>query len=172
MTFVEGLLSNFNGGKTGKQLIAGIKASPDFSHRFARSPNSYYNALQRLELQRRITRVGKVTYLTKTWEKIKAGQLVDETEEDEAGGMATLVTRVLQDSPTSMTAADIIAALANMPEAAAKMETNKQIAYSTMSRMVAMRVIKKDDADGRYRIRDDQRPPPSINRSLLGEGQA
>jgi hypothetical protein len=169
MDFIESLLSGINGGKTGKQLIAGIKASPEFSRRFARSPNSYYNALQRLEIQRRITKVGKVTYLMSTWENIQAGHIADETEEDKAGGMPAFITAVLQASPSSMAPAEIIAALREIPEALAKMESNKQIAYATLSRMAGLELIHKD-GDGRYRIREDQLPPPSRTLSLLQGG--
>lgn len=167
--FVVEQLAGVSGGKTGKQLIAGIKASPVFSRKFARSPNSYYNALQRLELQKRIVKVGKVTYLKETWEKIQAGQMVDDTEQDESGGMPAFITSVLQASPHSMAPGEVIAALKNIPEAAAKMEANKQIAYATLSRMVGLELIHKD-AEGRYYLREDKHPPPSQTLSLLQGG--
>lgn len=167
--FVTRQLSGINGGMTGKQLIAAIKASPDFSMRFARSPNSYYNALQRLDGLGITTKQGRTIYLKETWDRIAAGKIVDETEVDDVGGMPSFITKVLSDSKYTMSPAEVVAALREIPEAAAKMDANKQAAYATLSRMAGLGMISKDE-DGRYRVRPDQ---PSRTPSLqLVEGGA
>jgi hypothetical protein len=137
VTFVDFIFARVNEAKAGltlSEIGEALKASP-LRERYKNNPNAVYTAVGRLVERNRVVRAGRMVYSPQAYQRVIAGQVEERTETVEPPAMTDLVLKVVGGAGKGLTSGEILDVLRKDEAAAARLTSQGQVGYNTISRL-------------------------------------
>jgi hypothetical protein len=126
-----------------REIIEELKNS-EFAERISRNPNSVYNAVSRMADRGEIKRAGKAIVSSEVFDRLIAAGQDPFVGQEEPETAPDIIQKILRDSPTPMTTAEIMQIIRSDSTLGPKLARNPQYGYTVLGRMLKRGQIGRD----------------------------